>query len=442
MAENLVQNGSFEVSIDVGTDGWAPLQAGENAIENWTIIKAPNTPTVEANTIYDIDLIRFVEGESPFWGGSEGLQSVDLNGSPGFGGVEQTIATTIGQKYSVTFDMAGNPQSPDGEKVKQIKVQAQGESEVFTFDTTGKSFEDMGWEQKVWEFTATGEETTIQFLTEVNEAEGINTDALRGPALDNVVVMPIFEFVEIQGTAEDDVIVGDDENLITPVPPEEETDEDDTDETPTNYNMIGDAGDDVLIGQEGNDLLDGGGNDDQLIGRGGNDSLDGGFGNDNLFGGEGNDDLLAGGGNDFLDGGNGDDLLDGGEGDDILTGGSGKDILVGGIGRDILTGGNSPDIFRYNDISEAGDTIIDFVPGLETIEFGAIGFGTDLVVGDLAPEQFVIGSAATDAAQRFIYDDVRGSLFFDEDGSGSAQQVFVASFVDQPLLSSTDIVVI
>lgn len=443
MAENLLQNGSFEQTINIGTDGFEPLQAGEKAIEGWEIIKAPDAPPVDANTVYDIDIIGQVEGSSQFWGGSDGIQSVDLNGSPGYGGVEQTIETEPGQKYSVTFDMAGNPQSPEGEKVKQIKVQALGKgleaSEIFSFDTTGKTVENMGWEQKTWEFTATSEETTLQFVTEVNEAEGINTDPLRGPALDNVVVAPVFEFVTLVGTAEDDVMVGKDENIISPsedtgegeedVNGEEETPDEEVDEIPTNYAMSGENGDDILIGQDGNDSLNGGRNDDILAGRQGNDTLLGGVGDDNLFGGFGNDSLLGEAGNDVLRGGNDSDTLEGGDGDDILMGGSGKDVLVGGLGIDVLIGGNSPDAFRYNNVAEGGDIITDFDSNLENIEVSASGFGGGLIAGDaLLPEQFVLGSAATDLAQRFIYDSTSGSLFFDGNGSDPGQQVFIAQF--------------
>jgi|GEM_PF-3414144 len=455
MAENLLQNGSFEQTINIGTDGFEPLQAGENGIDSWEIIKAPFELPVEVNTVYDIDIIAFIEGSSQFWGGSEGLQSVDLNGSPGYGGVEQTIATTPGQKYSVTFDMAGNPQSAEGQRIKELKVKALAEgldvSEVFSFDTTGKTVENMGWEQKTWEFTATSEETILQFFTEVNEAEGINTDPYRGPALDNVVVLPILEFVEVQGTTGDDVLVGSDENIISPDQnPEEGEDTEETpdDEIPTNYSMLGENGDDILIGQDGTDSLDGGNNEDHIFGRQGNDTLVGGFGDDYLFGGINDDSLLGGAGADVLRGGNDLDTLNGEDGDDILIGGSGQDVLVGGVGKDILIGGNSPDIFRYNNALEGGDTIIDFVTNIETIEVSASGFSSDLIPGaELLPEQFVIGTAATDLAHRFIYDDLSGSLFFDGNGSDPGQQVLIAQFTRDiegqiPVLTNENIEVI
>lgn len=47
-------------------------------------------------------------------------------------------------------------------------------------------------------------------------------------------------------------------------------------------------------------------------------------------------------------------------GRDVLVGTNGNDIIVGGAGADTLTGGAGADTFVYNDMRDAGDTIIDF----------------------------------------------------------------------------------
>ncbi|NQZ64130.1 DUF642 domain-containing protein, partial [Crocosphaera sp.] len=54
----------------------------------------------------------------------------------------------------------------------------------FTFDISGKSTSNMGWETKTWMFTATGSTTTLSFIS--------NNDGNAGPALDNVSVSETF----------------------------------------------------------------------------------------------------------------------------------------------------------------------------------------------------------------------------------------------------------
>jgi hypothetical protein len=78
----------------------------------------------------------------------------------------------------VEFDLAGN--FAGGPAVKTVQVSAAGTTQTFTFDTTGKSQNNMGWDTKHWEFTATDTETVIEFAS--------LTAGGYGPALDNVKV--------------------------------------------------------------------------------------------------------------------------------------------------------------------------------------------------------------------------------------------------------------
>ena len=97
-----------------------------------------------------------------------------------------------------------------------------------------------------------------------------------------------------------------------------------------------------------------------------------------LKGGKGDDTLEGGAGDDTLKGGKGDDTLEGGAGDDYLKGGKGDDVLDGGAGDDTLIGGRGDDTF-IQDFSEAGsDTITDFNPAFDTIDFRGLG-GVDSI---------------------------------------------------------------
>jgi hypothetical protein len=84
--------------------------------------------------------------------------------------------------------MAGTPGAFGGDgAVKFLAVRAADKKEAFSADATGKSSEDMGWVKKSWEFTAVGDETTLEFHT--LDADDPNC----GPALDDVSVVEVKE---------------------------------------------------------------------------------------------------------------------------------------------------------------------------------------------------------------------------------------------------------
>jgi hypothetical protein len=96
----------------------------------------------------------------------------------GAGSIFQTVTGLVAsQTYTVTFDMASN--SAGGSVVKQLEASFGGASAgVFSFDRTGKSPTNMGWEEKSFTFTATGTSGELRFTSLENSAYG--------PALDNV----------------------------------------------------------------------------------------------------------------------------------------------------------------------------------------------------------------------------------------------------------------
>ncbi len=156
--------GSFERGPDA--DRFAELAEGTDELDGWEVFG-------DGGVDYIIS----------FWEASDGEASLDLIGtSPG--GVFQTIETIEGMPYRVTFDIAGNPGGEQG--IKTLLVSAGDASGEYSFDTTGRSKTDMGWESRVFEFTALGTSTVLQF-----EAIAPETGPW-GPALDNVslILMP------------------------------------------------------------------------------------------------------------------------------------------------------------------------------------------------------------------------------------------------------------
>jgi len=112
---------------------------------------------------------------------------VDLNGSPGAGGIKQTFSTSIGGIYEVTFNFAGNPQGNAGgaDPVKDLQVNIDSGgivSNFFSFDTTGKTKADLGWIAKSFTFAAGSTSSTIElFSLELGSSAW-------GPTIDNVAV--------------------------------------------------------------------------------------------------------------------------------------------------------------------------------------------------------------------------------------------------------------
>lgn len=261
-----------------------------------------------------------------------------------------------------------------------------------------------------------------------------------------------------------------------------------------NDTVIGGAGNDRLYGGDGNDNLDGTDGTDRLYGDAGNDvltggssanTLDGGTGIDTMTGGAGSDSYyvdetadkiveLAAGGTDTvrstvsytlsdnveniiqigtgainatgnalinrLTGNEANNTLIGLGGNDRLTGAGGDDRLIGGVGRDNLTGGAGSDQFVFAEFGSANyDTVTDFNADFDTIQLSAAAFG--LGIGAIDASQFVFGNAATTAAQRFVYDQALGDLYFDADGNGAGARQLVASLVDGTVLTHADLFV-
>jgi choice-of-anchor C domain-containing protein len=152
-------NGDFELGINPGAQ-LSTLAAGSTDITGWTVTGGP---------------IDYISG---YWEAGSGSRSLDLSALTA-GGISQTFDTIAGELYSVDFLLAGNPVGGAG--TRTVLVSATGNAAVeYGFDTTGTSTGDMGWEGRIYMFTATGASTTVSFASLNNNPYG--------PALDNVAV--------------------------------------------------------------------------------------------------------------------------------------------------------------------------------------------------------------------------------------------------------------
>ena len=203
-----------------------------------------------------------------------------------------------------------------------------------------------------------------------------------------------------------------------------------------------------INGTDGVDNLDGTDSDDVINGLAGNDTIRSGAGSDTVTGGEGDDFIVSydwqirENDDDIVEGNAGNDRLRGGWGKDTIAGGTGNDLIVGGWGNDIITGGEGSDRFLYEVLDHAGDTITDFSPTVDLVNFKGEWFDSELELGVLSAEQFVIGTAAGDENDHFIYDQSSGNLFYDKDGSGGTNQSLIATLSNQAAVSANNIVVV
>jgi Ca2+-binding RTX toxin-like protein len=124
----------------------------------------------------------------------------------------------------------------------------------------------------------------------------------------------------------------------------------------------------------------------------------------------------------------------GGFGADTLDGRDGNDVLQGDQGADILTGGAGFDEFHYEGPDPWGDTITDFVSGIDHFAFRVSNFaGMDGTV------RFVNGAAALGAGSWFYFNAANHTLFWDFNGTGAGGAVAVATLTGVNVMAAGDI---
>jgi len=176
---DLVSDGSF-------TDhGFAPASHTEvfagQTFGGWSVTSGG----VEVDTGRDFD-------PSPL-GGS----AVDLNGTvsttPGI--IEQQLATVAGQKYQLVFAMSGS--GTGGEAIKNLRINIPGGSTFFDYEVDPAwSGNNLMWQHRSMEFTATGPVTNLQI-------ESLEPD-FWGPLIGDIRVVAIPDYtVDVLATDPD-----------------------------------------------------------------------------------------------------------------------------------------------------------------------------------------------------------------------------------------------
>jgi len=155
------------------------FESGTNPGATFITLTAPDSTNITGWTVSNssIDYIGL------YWTAADGTRSLDMDGNSPQGAIRQTFDTVANTNNLVRFAMAGNPDG--GAAIKNLRVSTDsGSSTDYSFDVTGHTHADMGWQEKIFLFLATGTSTTLTFasLTPLTGA------CCFGAALDNVRV--------------------------------------------------------------------------------------------------------------------------------------------------------------------------------------------------------------------------------------------------------------
>ncbi len=138
----------------------------------------------------------------------------------------------------------------------------------------------------------------------------------------------------------------------------------------------GTADDDVICGNDDTNEIRAGDGDDVVYGEGGDDYIRGGAGTDTLYGGDGSEDIYGDAGNDELHGGGGTDFF-------FITD-PGDDTFNGGLGRDMLFFSGPPAAFGGNISSDTRKVAVTFDLSSETFTHATFGNDTFESIEDVA----------------------------------------------------------
>ena len=148
---NLLSNGSFEAgNFAPDGNGYESLNIGATDITDWTVISGEGAWASNAS----VDGLK----------ASDGTQFLDLTGYHNFvpySGVAQTINTTVGQQYELSFDVGDS--ALNGLFQGPVSVQATAGT-LNSIATLGPSPSGNLWQTYTYHFTATDAATTVSLL--------------------------------------------------------------------------------------------------------------------------------------------------------------------------------------------------------------------------------------------------------------------------------------
>jgi len=199
-AGNLLANGSFEDPVVNPASQCGPFAdcfgyhnstAGNDFIGAWLLLPNAPTPTGWAAVMvtgYNYQETNNATGAPLYFHPTNGLQALDLTGEGNQGdwnGVKQTVDTTPGTLYDLTFYLghqySGAPGYSNGPAGLDLYVDGNWAG---LFTNNHDQLNDISWDYFSYDFTATGKKTTIAFQN-ANDF-GNNYSGLDGVSLTSV----------------------------------------------------------------------------------------------------------------------------------------------------------------------------------------------------------------------------------------------------------------
>jgi hypothetical protein len=157
---NLITNGSFDTPPSPA-GSFTNYTPGQTGLTGWTIVGSPGTDVSTVSTTTVLNGVSYIAEDGPNY--------LDLTGDGSNNdteGVAQTIATSIGDNYTLTF-WVGNVDNPGvlAGITSTVNVSANITSlGTFTNNCTSCTT-TQSWRLFATTFTATSNSTTLQFLT-------------------------------------------------------------------------------------------------------------------------------------------------------------------------------------------------------------------------------------------------------------------------------------
>ncbi len=121
---------------------------------------------------------------------------------------------------------------------------------------------------------------------------------------------------------------------------------------------------------------------------------------------------------------------------DTLVGTPGDDLIMGLGSGDVLQGGDGADTFLITRLSDAGDTLVDFTPGVDRLDISALTAPLRDTLG-AQTDLFATGHLRWRQAARGL------TLQFDPDGAGPATPVHLSTFTglrQEQVLATRDLI--
>ncbi len=168
---NLITNGSFEIGPEQTDCTWVVHGTSSPFVPGWSVVAV------------SVDRERLSSACPPSlesWLSFDGEFTIDLDGGAAGGAIAQTIPTTQGQTYRLTFQLTGNC-APG---TKRMRVEAA--EVVADFEHVCQASNPQPWVQHSVDFTATGAATQVTLRS-------LSTDGRNGPVVDDVRVFEIID---------------------------------------------------------------------------------------------------------------------------------------------------------------------------------------------------------------------------------------------------------